>query len=103
MEERGDQNTWRRPSQSADSEAAIGGERTSVTAKQSAICSGLVVMRTKAGEGGGAAGEGRLLGWGQRGVEHGIPTPSALAIVDHLYRPSVPLRRYPIESCRNTQ
>lgn len=46
---------------------AIGGESTSVRGKQSTICSGLVVMRTKAGEGGGAPGEGRLFGWGQGG------------------------------------
>lgn len=36
MEERNDKNTWRSPSQSADSEAAIGGERTPVTIRSRA-------------------------------------------------------------------
>lgn len=85
MEERNDKNTWRCPSQSADSEAAIGGERTSVTTKQSTICSGVVVMRTKAGEGGGAPGEGRLFGWGQRGLYMTLENhPSALTILEYI-------------------
>lgn len=77
---------------------AIGGERTSVTAKQSTICSGLVVMRTKAREGGGAPGEGRLFGWGQRGsyVALLMEDNSLGAFYTRIYLINVPLRCYPI-------
>ncbi|KAF3689471.1 hypothetical protein EXN66_Car005143 [Channa argus] len=54
---------------------AIGCERLSVTvgqAKQSTICSGLVVMRTKAGEGGGAKGRREGVWVERKGVGHGI-------------------------------
>lgn len=51
------------------------------------ICSGLVVMRTKAGEGGGAPGERRLFGWGQRGSETALILenhPSALTVLEYI-------------------
>lgn len=100
MEERND-NTWRCPSQSADSEAAIGGELTSVTTKQSTICSGVVVMRTKAGEGGGAPdseGRGEVVWLGTEGVVHGITArkSSLCAYYTGIYLITLPPRRYPI-------
>lgn len=57
---------------------AIGCERLSVTVgqgKQSTICSGLVVGRTKAGEGGGAWGEGGGFGWGNKSIFPLSPPP----------------------------
>lgn len=58
---------------------------------------GLVVMRTKAGEGGGAPGEGSLFGWGQRGscVALLLEKNSLGAFYTGIYLINVPLRCYP--------